>query len=186
MTYLLDADVLIHSKNKYYKFDQVPEYWGWVIYQCQIGNIKINRECYSELTTGTDKLAEWAKQNKKFLLYESSVNQLTVNMVLYKGYAVNFDAKLTDDPALRLTEIEIAAIGKDQFLIAHAFDDSRTVVTAENSAPGKKRSRKKIPDVCEKLGVKCITQYEMNDILKFKTSWENDVILGKDVPFNKI
>lgn len=47
----------------------------------------------------------------------------------------------------------------DPWLIAHAKAYSGRVVTFETSAPTSKKP--KIPDVCEKLDVKCLNVYEM-------------------------
>jgi hypothetical protein len=60
-------------------------------------------------------------------------------------------------------------------LIAYALDGIKnfTVVTAENSAPSKKRQNRKIPDVCNDFNIQCINPFEFNRILKFTTSWKN-------------
>ena len=46
MLYLLDASVLIVSSNTYYEIDRVSEYWEWLVYQSESGNVKIPYEIY--------------------------------------------------------------------------------------------------------------------------------------------
>lgn len=58
-------------------------------------------------------------------------------------------------------------IGRDPFLIAYAsVSADRVVVTKEVSKPSKQGANRKIPDVCNDLGVKCISSsiYVTDDV----------------------
>ncbi len=46
--YLLDANTLIDAKDYYYPIERVPEFWDWLIFHGQRGNIKIPIEIYRE------------------------------------------------------------------------------------------------------------------------------------------
>ena len=35
--HLLDADVLIHAASYYYRFEQVPEFWDWLLDRGEAG-----------------------------------------------------------------------------------------------------------------------------------------------------
>jgi hypothetical protein len=45
--YLFDANVLITANNTYYPIDQVKEYWAWLQYQGETGNIKLPAELWT-------------------------------------------------------------------------------------------------------------------------------------------
>ena len=47
--YLLDANVLINAKNFYYAFDQVPEFWEWLVDQGVRGKVKSRWEFSEKL-----------------------------------------------------------------------------------------------------------------------------------------
>lgn len=72
-----------------------------------------------------------------------------------------------------LTDVEIIEIGRDPFLIAYALAGSdRCVVTTEVSKPGKQRQNRKIPDVCNTLGVTCYNPFLVYRALGFRTAWK--------------
>ncbi|MCL2780448.1 MAG: DUF4411 family protein, partial [Actinomycetia bacterium] len=64
--YLLDTNVLIEAKNRYYAFDIAPGFWDWLdrahgqSLACSIDAVR------DELLDGNDELAEWAKQHPDF------------------------------------------------------------------------------------------------------------------------
>ena len=67
-----------------------------------------------------------------------------------------------------LDETEIENIRRDAFLVAYALADAeRIVVTREVSKPLRTRGNTKIPDACDRLGVKWTTDFEMYRLLNF-------------------
>lgn len=165
MLYLLDANVLIDADRDYYPIADVPEYWEWLLHHGQLGNVKLCQEIYEEVTDGNGALPDMLKKDnfKHALLLNEESNAATVSQVVSEGYAPD------------LTDEEIPVLGRDPFLIAHAMAhiDDRCVVTTERSAPGKKRQNKKIPDVCKHFSIKCVSPFQFNKELKFKTGWKN-------------
>ena len=165
MLYLLDANILIDANRDYYPIDKVPEFWAWLMHHGNQGNIKICLEIYEELTNGTDDLSDLLKMDstKKALLLGDESNQTTVSKVVSDGYAPD------------LTDIEIQTVGRDPFLIAHAMADipGRCVVTAEHSAPSRKRQNRQMPDVCADFGVTWCNAFALFRALDFSTAWES-------------
>jgi hypothetical protein len=165
MLYLLDANVLIDANRDYYSIDRIPEFWDWLIYKGELGEIKIPVEIYDEIKIGTDDLAAWAKQSdsKAALILDETVDVLLVQRVLKEGYADD----LTDDEAQRL--------GRDPFLIAYALRNirERCIVTTEGSKPKKERANKHIPNVCENFKIKWCHSFELVRVLGFSTRWED-------------
>lgn len=169
LIYLLDANTLIDAKNFYYPINRVPEYWDWLIYQGQNGNIKIVTEIYDELKEKSskdgekDELSIWAEKAevKDALLFDEDANVDNVSTVVYTGYVNN----PTDDDFVKM--------GQDPFLISYGLNDinNRVIVTSEASKPKRKGSNRHVPDVCKNLGIKCINGHQMIRDLDFTTSW---------------
>jgi hypothetical protein len=169
MLYLLDANVLITANNLYYPIEAVPEFWAWLAYKGQQGEVKIPLENYEEVKDGStdeekDLLFGWIVDAgvKTSILLEENVVEAMVASVINNGYAPD----LTDD--------EIMQIGRDPFLIAYALASpvDRCVVTTEASRPSRVRHNRHIPDVCASMGVTCCDTFGMLKALGFKTGWQ--------------
>ena len=165
MLYLLDANVLITANSAYYPLDQIPEFWAWVSYQASSGRIKIPQEIIEEIKAGKDPdpLLDWinAPEIGAALLLGETVDPNSLQSVVSVGYAPD----LSDD--------EVEKIGRDPFLIAYALADpmGRTVVTTEVSRPSAQRANRRVPDVCQSVGVLCCGPFTLNKSLGFTTGW---------------
>lgn len=167
MLYLLDANVLITANSTYYPLDQIPEFWSWLHYQAISGRIKIPLEIMEEIKAGRkddDPLLDWisAAGIEDALVLGEAVDAALVQRVVSEGYA----ADLSDD--------EVEKIGRDPFLIAYALADTRerTVVTVEGSRPSAIRQNRRVPDVCQTMGVFCCGPFALNKELGFRTGWK--------------
>jgi hypothetical protein len=165
--YLLDANVLITANSTYYPIDQIPEFWSWVHYQATSNQIKIPREIMEEIKAGRkddDPLLDWIStvEIEAALILDEAVDVALVQHVVSTGYA----------PDLRDDEVE--KIGRDPFLIAYALvaPVDRTVVTTEVSRPSTQRHNRKVPDVCQALGVMSCGPFALNKALGFRTGWK--------------
>lgn len=168
MLYLLDANVLITAHNLYYPVDAVPEFWSWLVHKGSTGEIKMPLETFEEVRDGSndaerDLLYAWVQEAaiRTAILLAEEVDAMLVQRVLEIGYAPD----LTDD--------ELEQIGRDPFLIAYALASpaDRCVVSTEVSAPRKQRQNRRVPDVCEALGVRCCDTFTMLRTLQFSTRW---------------
>ncbi len=168
--YLLDANILINAKNQYYPLGRVPEFWDWLVHQGQQGHIKIPLEVYEEFqdTQGgdgeLDELAEWAslQSTKDALEFEEESDPDLIQTVIYQGYLEN------------PTDADVAKMGRDPFLISYGLVDAanRTIVTAETPKPSAQGSNRKVPDVCDALGIQHINGFELIQVLDFSTGWK--------------
>jgi hypothetical protein len=163
LLYLLDANVLIDANRDYYPIKRVPEFWEWLVYKGEKGQVKIPIEVYEEIKEGKDDLAIWAKKDETetALLFNEDADVSLVSRVTDGGYA----ADLTDD--------EVEKIGRDPFLIAYALASikDRCIVTTEGSRPSRQRANKHVPDVCNGFGVRCCDTFEFLRDLNFSTKW---------------
>jgi hypothetical protein len=156
---------LIDANRDYYPIGRVDEYWDWLVDQGEKGKVKIPIEIYEEFKHGKqDALAKWAKlsSTEKALRIDEDVDIDLVRQVTENGYAPD------------LTDIEIEEIGRDPFLIAYALVDAneRVVVSTEASRPKAKRQNRKVPDVCDQFGIKCVNAYQFGHVLDFRTNWK--------------
>lgn len=168
MLYLIDANVLITAHNTYYPVDRVPEFWDWLLHQAAAGVVKMPLEIFEEVMEGTgdvekDRLLRWLKDDgvKEALLLPEAADIDLVQAVLARAYAPD------------LNDVELEAIGRDPFLIAHclASPRERTVVSNEVTKKSQTRSKRKIPDACSDLGVACCNTFAMLRALDWRTGW---------------
>ena len=158
---MLDANVLIRAHADYYPIDRIPQFWNWLLAQGVGGHAKIPLEIYEEITSGRDVLAQWMKERstRDALLLGDDVTAAFVNRVIDEAYA----------PDISDTELEQA--GCDPFLIACALAaPNRCVVTKEVSKPSQRRGRRKVPDACNDLGVRWMSDFEFYQRRDFRIS----------------
>lgn len=160
MLYLLDANVLIRAHEDYYGIDQVPQFWDWLLKVATDGVVKMPFEIHDEIAVSSGMLKDWitAAEVKQVLILDEEVNQDLVDQVLTQGYAPD------------LNDSEIEKVGRDPFLIAYALAQAdRVVVTKEVSKPSKLRANRKVPDVCNDVGVKSMKDFDFFKVAGFST-----------------
>lgn len=154
--YVLDSDIFITAKNLYYAFDICPGFWKSLIHHHQKGTVFSIDRVRRELLTGrkTEDLVQWV------------TNELPA------GFFLEVE---NDDVTAAYTEIMLwaqrhpqyldyakakFATGADGWLVAYAKVHGAIVVTNEQSARESKKEIK-LPDVCEKFGVKPESTFSM-------------------------
>jgi predicted nucleic acid-binding protein len=141
--YLLDTNVLIEAKNRYYAFDIAPGFWAWLdrahdkALACSIEAVR------DELLAGKDELAEWTRQHPDFF------------RAIDQGTTRHFAPLTTWVGSRSFTQAAIAAFtgnNADYLLVAYAKEHEHVLVTHERPDP-KARARILIPDACNGLEV---------------------------------
>ena len=150
MAYVLDANVFIDAKNRYYGLDFCPGFWDWVDGANTDGRVTSIESVGDELVGGGDDLATWARQRIGSLFQRPDATivpglQATSTWANGAGY----------EPAAVATFLQAA----DYYLVGHALAHGHDVVTLE--VAGSSRKRIKIPDACLALGLKCMTPFAM-------------------------
>ncbi|MBQ1122251.1 DUF4411 family protein [Streptomyces sp. B15] len=149
--FLVDSNVLIEAKNRYYAFDIAPGFWSWLDYAysnliaCSIEQVR------EELTYSRDELAKWCQGNPGFFRPVDAAavahfGELT-RWVNSRSYTQGAIAEFVSDAA-------------DFYLIAYARAHNHTVVTHEKPRP-EARNRVLIPDACVALGVAYTDTFSM-------------------------
>lgn len=150
MAYLLDTNIFIEAKNRYYGFDFCPAFWEWLDVQNSAGNVFSIEQIGDELEAGEDELSQWAKERGSAFFLPADATILpaltTVSTwVTQQQYA----------PAAVNTFLQVA----DYYLVAHALAHGHTVVTHET--PSDSQRKVKSPNPCIALGVRCVNPYQM-------------------------
>jgi hypothetical protein len=150
--YLLDSDVFIRAKNLHYAFDIVPAWWEWLERAHRAGLVNTVEACRIEVLAGADELADWMRaQPATFAIAPQAADQPSMTRV--------------SDWAVAATQYRQGAAAQflgagDYFLVSQALSLGYTVVTHEEPAPQSK-TRIKIPDACNAVGVQWVTPWRM-------------------------
>lgn len=150
MTYLLDSNVFIEAKNRYYGFDFCPAFWDWIIEKNNKNLVFSIEKVSDELAAGSDELATWASQFGKelFLVPDDKMN-MSFGPVSRWTYTKKYD----------VAAINTFFQSADYYLVAYAHAHDLVIVTHEVPSPTVRNI--KIPNVCIGLGIKCVTPFEM-------------------------
>ena len=141
--YVVDANVLIEAKNRYYAFDLAPGFWKWLERVNEGGAVCSIDPIFEEIIKGDDELKMWAREHRSFFCpigqgpvkHFSRITQWAVS----QNYSPAALSAFTGNDA-------------DYLIIAYACAYNCTVVTHEIPAPSA-RKRVKIPDACKAMGV---------------------------------
>jgi hypothetical protein len=151
--YLLDADVMITAKNRYYGFDIVPTFWEWLASQHTKGRLFIPQKIADEVLGAGDDLSDWVRQQPpSFRLQVESNDQQHLQTVASWAAA--------DSSTYAAAAVATFLNAGDYYLVSLGLSRGFTVVTNELPDPNSKK-RIKIPDACRALGVPCMSPFAM-------------------------
>ena len=161
--YVLDTNVFIEAKRRYYAFDLCPGFWKSLLYHNSIGNLESIDRVRKELLEGKDNLAAWSKKTTSLFSSTESEPVTTayrsiLQWVQSQDRFSNFEkSRFADDV--------------DAWVIAYAKANNVVVATEEKSAPYSHKEIK-IPDVCKHFNIKCIDTFDMLRKLGIVFNWE--------------
>jgi len=141
--YWIDAGVLITAKNGHYGFDLVPKFWLWLHGAVEVGNIRMPKIAFEEITDGNDELARWCKTRKTIGYF-----CVKSGKPIQEHYGTIADYV---NQTYKPHQVAEFLKGADGWVIAHALETQGFVVTEENVKHNK--SKIKIPLVCKALSV---------------------------------
>jgi len=163
MLYCLDTNVYIEAHRRYYAFDIAPGFWDAFADWATQGIICSPLPVYDEISRSTDKLAEWIKDNQSSLV------------VIPDDVTVSAYSEIADlvDHYYEPQHVQVCLKGADPWVVAYAKANSLIVVTMEslkNEQINKKTDliagEIKIPNLCQRVGVKFINTFELLRTMK--------------------
>jgi predicted nucleic acid-binding protein len=149
--YLIDTNVLIEAKNRYYAFDMVPGFWDWLKKAHLAGDVRSIKPVEQELVAGSDDLAAWASKYPSFFDPIDAATSSGFSRLTAWANSRNYDQRAIN---------EFTGQNADYMLIAHAMAHRFTVVTNERPSPDS-RKRILIPDACAAMGVNVSDTFTM-------------------------
>jgi len=171
--YVLDANVFIEAKNKYYSFNLCPGFWKALIAEHErkcVSSIdrvrnelvkKSNKPDPDKPADEPDPLSDWAKDTVPDTFFKKTEDQAVIEAFQEMMTWVNSEPQFV--PAAR-TEFATVA---DGWLVAHAKVNGLIVVTHEEYRPEAKR-RVPIPNICLEFDVDYANTFKMLEDLKVK------------------
>ena len=171
--YLLDANIFIEAKQRYYQFDVCPGFWDWLLWHCAGGQCCSVDHVRNELLKINDDLAEWVKNNVNRQAFHDTTAPATTTAYAAVMQWVN------GNPQFKVEAQSQFAAGADGWLVAYAMVNDRVLVTHEVHEPAA-RKRVPIPNVCRQFGVPYQNGFEMLKDLQAKFEWRQPA--GADLP----
>lgn len=159
--YILDENIFIEAKRRYYAFNLCPGFWDSLLYHNSIGDLESIDRVGSSLSEGDD-LDAWKKQAAG--LFASTDNETVLMAYREVNQWVQDQERFSDFEKSRFAD------NVDAWVIAYAKANNATVVTHEVSAP--KSTKIKIPDVCDYFDIKCTDTFDMLQKLKVVFNWQ--------------
>jgi len=148
--YLLDANVFIEAKNRYYAFDIAPGFWEWLAQAVTEGKVQSVEAVHQEVLGRSDELVPWITANRSMF---KNVDDPTVEVLrelsLWATREYSFAASR-----------EFIGSTADYFLVGYACAHGLTLVTHEKPSKGSMK-KIKIPDACAEFDVPVISTFEM-------------------------
>ncbi|MCO5250214.1 MAG: DUF4411 family protein [Candidatus Kapabacteria bacterium] len=152
--YCLDANVLIQAWQKYYSPKICPSYWD-VLNSLGIQNIIFMPEMvFDEIVKTDDDLSKWLKSS---MIPIKKIDE-QVTKCLKDIYSADPNHKYLVD------NIKSRSLA-DPWVIAHALSENAIVVTKEEKVTAANSMKIKIPNVCEKMKVSWINDFQLIDEL---------------------
>lgn len=150
MAFLLDANVFIEARNRYYAFDICPGFWQWLSDEDGGGRVLTVEAIRDEVLGREDDLAEWMR-GRPASFFESPDAALLPPLATLAAWVRTQRYRPS-----AVTEFLASA---DYYLIAHAMAHGHTVVTHET--PSEAVKHVKIPEPCIAHGVEVIGPFAM-------------------------
>lgn len=154
VSYVLDANVFIEAKRRYYAFDLCPGFWNFLIQHEQACRLLSVRPVWKELMDYKDELSDWVSEKIPQECFASceteEVAEAYARLIAWVFGEKQFSQAAKDEFARE----------PDGWLIAYALAYGHTVVTHEVYAPDVKK-RVPIPNVCRAFGIRHVDTFEM-------------------------
>lgn len=146
--YLIDSDVLITAKNRYYAFPICPGFWESLLHWNRQGAIHSIDRVKQELLNGSpdDDLVQWVGNAVPDEFFYSCADSAVVDAFREVMLWAQRHGQYTDAAKAKF------ASGADGWLVAYSRVNATTVVTNEQPAPDSKKEIK-LPDVCDQFSV---------------------------------
>lgn len=145
--YSIDTSALVDGMGRYYLPKVFNSLWQSIDGLIDEGRMMATEEVRVEIERKADHLAEWCKRRSRmFIEIDEEIQPVVTEVLTAHG---------------RLVKALSNRSSADPFVIALAKVKGASVVTAERHSNS--LNRPKIPDVCDAMGIRCLSLVEMMD-----------------------
>lgn len=149
--YLLDANIMIEAKNRYYGFDICPGFWSWLEQSHSLGRVYSINAVRDEIAAGSDDLSDWVK-DLPVGFFHNRGDGTVPHLASLAAWA---DSSTQYTSSAKATFLSAA----DYYLVAQARELGFALVTHET--PSNSQKRIKIPEAADHLGVSILSPFEV-------------------------
>ncbi len=150
--YLLDTNVFIEAKNRYYSFAVCPGFWAWIEGAGPAQSIATIDQVRDEILRGKDELAAWVKARRSVSWILETDDKPTQDV--YRDVV----AKVQAGPWTQAAKDKFL-MGADPWLVAKAKVMGTAVVTHEGNDP-RAKARVPLATVCKTEGVPFLITFD--------------------------
>lgn len=154
--FLLDSNVFIDARNRYYAFDLCPGFWDALIAQHQQHRVISIDKVRAELIEWDDDIKHWVTKIAPRSFFESTTTSEVLTSYGTMQAWVQTQTQLKPAAKAEFAKHSIA----DGWIVAHARANKLVVVTHEGHQPDA-RNRVMIPNLCRAFDVECCNPFEM-------------------------
>ena len=152
--YLLDANVFIEAKNRYYGFDICPGFWSSLIVQNEASRIFSIDRIADELKEQDDEVKKWIEVDVPNTFFKKTEDHAVIGRFQQMVIWVYAQQQFSD-----AAKAEFASVA-DGWVLAYASVNGLLVVTHEQFAPDARR-KVPIPNVCVEFEIGYVDSFEM-------------------------
>jgi hypothetical protein len=164
--YVLDSNIFIEAKKRYYAFDVCPGFWDLLVWQHTQNNIVSIEHVKEEITFVGGDLKDWALTAMPGDCF-CTTDEQGVLAAYQEGVQWVMAQDFTD-----AAKAEYARDGNaDAWVIAYAKACGASVATEEKLNLARK-NKVPIPNVCEALRIPYVDTFEMLRTLDARFSWQ--------------
>ncbi len=166
-SYILDSDVFITAKNRYYSFAICPGFWDSLLYFHEAEVVGSIDHVRTELLRGrkSDDLVQWVENDLPPAFFEDTGTEQVINAFSQIMLWVQRNSQYYDHAKAKF------ATDADGWLVAYAMVHDAAVVTNEQPQP-QSHKRVAIPDICSQFNVTYKDTFEMLHELAVCYEWK--------------
>lgn len=153
--YILDANVFIEARRRYYAFDICPGFWDSLLANNDQGNVLSIDRIERELRDYGDEVSDWIENVVSPSFFVSSGEADTI-----ASYNQIIDW-VNEQPQYYQAAKDDFARDPDSWLIAYTHAKDCVLVTLETTRRPEARATIPIPNVCHAFGIECVDTFQM-------------------------
>lgn len=162
--FLLDTNVFIEAKNRYYAFAICPGFWSSIVGHFESGDLCSIDDVKQEILRGKDDLVEWVEAELPDEFFKASHEDTVIENYKQIILWVNNNTQFYES-----AKADFLA-GADGWVLAYAQAKNLIVVTQEQFRKSV-RNKVPMPNVCEQFGIQYRDTFFMLKTLNVQLEW---------------